>query len=182
MRVVQLGEQLELVATAHAPRRRRPLADAVHREHRRFCERRGIEGARRVRLVVLGEQRLAREAVQLIQDQLSREQLLAQPHRHGGDELSQPLRRDAEILLEEPLELEQRLVVEGDVVELLEREAPLGETVGDGAGRKTGVVTLAREALLLRRRDDLAVPHQAGGRIVVVRRDAENRRHQNCWR
>ena len=40
--------------------------------------------------------------------------------------------------------------------------------------RETGIVLLAREALLLRRRDDLAVLDQRGRAVVVERRDPEN--------
>ena len=55
MREVELANQLELRALADADRRRRPLADAVDGEHRGFGEGRRVEGAGRVRLVVLGE-------------------------------------------------------------------------------------------------------------------------------
>ena len=53
---VDLLEDLDIVAPADADRGRGPLADAVHRQERRFLERRRKERARRVRLVVLGIQ------------------------------------------------------------------------------------------------------------------------------
>jgi hypothetical protein len=40
---------------------------------------------------------------------------------------------------------------------------------------KPGVVLLPREALLLRSRDDLAVDDDRGGRVVVERRDSQDR-------
>ena len=44
-------------------------------------------------------------------------------------------------------------------------------------GRKTVVVLLACEAFFLRRRYDLAVNHQGRGRIVIKRRNSQNRCH-----
>ena len=49
----------DAVALADAPGRRRPLADAVGREDRGLLVGRGEEGARGVRLVVVGEDELA---------------------------------------------------------------------------------------------------------------------------
>ena len=56
-----------------------------------------------------------------LQDLPAGEELLPQPHGHRGGELPQPAGRHAEILLEQPLELEERLVVEADVVDGVER-------------------------------------------------------------
>src|SRR5262249_28758432 len=131
-----------------------------------------------VRLVMLGEEHLAREPVELPPDLAAREELLAQPHRHRGGELPQAARRHAEILLEQALELEEWLVVEADVVARVEREPPPLQAVADGVRGEAGVVSLAREALLLRGRDDLAVAHQARRRIVIEGGEAQNRGHQ----
>src|SRR5690606_39397959 len=74
----------------------------------------------------------------------------------------------------QPVELQERLVVERDPVEVGGLDPGAVEAVADGVPREVRVVLLAREALLLRRGDDLAVPQEAGGGVVVVRRDAEN--------
>src|SRR4029453_10755068 len=130
-------------------------------------------------LMMLGEEDLALETVEhrLVQEQAPREELVFQPDRHGGEERSKSARRDAEVLLEQALELEQRLVVEADVVELASRQARLTEAVGRGPSGKPGVVLLAGEALFLRGRNDLAVPHHAGGGVVVEGGEAEDGRH-----
>ena len=68
-----------------------------------------------------------------------------------------PLRRIGEVGLEQPLELDERLVVEDDVVDVVERDLAFAQAILDRVGREVGVVLLAREALFLRGRDDLAV-------------------------
>src|SRR5262249_27497774 len=65
-----------------------------------------------------------------------------------------------------------------DVVDRVEPDLSLLETVAHRVRRETGVVALAREPLLLRGRDDLAVAHQACRRIVIEGGEAENRGHQ----
>ena len=62
VRKLQLLRQLDLVAAPDAQRRRAPLADAVERQDGRFVERAREKRARRVALVVIGEdeRRLAR--------------------------------------------------------------------------------------------------------------------------
>src|SRR5206468_5942758 len=171
------GQELEVLAASDAVRRRRPLAHAVHGEDGGLREGRRVEGARGVRLVVLGEEDGALVAAERLADLVAREELLLGPHRHGRQEGAEPARRDAAVVLEQALELEQRLVVEADVVELFRPELPLREAVGDGVAREGGVVLLAREALLLRRRHDLAVADEARRRVVIVGRDAEDGRH-----
>ncbi len=88
----------------------------------------------------------------------------------------QPARRARDVGLEQPLELDERLLVEADVIDLRRRDAGFAQAVLDRLRRKRRVVLLAREALLLRRRDDAAVLDQAGGRIVVVGGDSEDAR------
>src|SRR5262249_14173868 len=53
----------------------------------------------------------------------------------------------------------------------------LGETVLQRVVRKLVIVLLACEPLFLSRRDDLAVHHQRGGRVVIERRNSENGSH-----
>src|SRR5438309_371175 len=83
-----------------------------------------------------------------------------------------PAWSECEIGLEEALELHEGLVVERDVAQVAERDAPFPETVADRFGREPGIVLLAIEPLLLRRRDDLAVAKKTRRAIVVESRDA----------
>ncbi len=181
-----LAQEPQAVPLADADRRRRPLADAVERQDRRLLEGRGVEGARRVRLVVLGEVDLLRladaAAVQGILDLGRDPQLLAQPQRQRHHGRAQPLRRHGQVGLEDAVELEQRLVVEDDPVEPSPFHSALGQAVAHGVGWEALVVLLAGEPFLLGGGDDAPAVHQAGGRVVVVATDAEQLHRQNCLR
>src|SRR5260221_7258357 len=98
-----------------SPRRRRPLADAVHGEEGRLAERRGKECRTRVRLVVLGEDYWPL-VVELARNEVGHPQFLIEPDRHGLDERGQPARTEGEMRLEDALELDERLVLEGNAV------------------------------------------------------------------
>ena len=78
------------------------------------------------------------------------------------------------ISLEDALELEERLVVEADEVDLVDGD-PLGvETERDGVARERRVALHAREPLLLGSGDDGAVLEQAGGAVVIESGDPED--------
>src|SRR5947208_3637897 len=126
---------------------------------------------------MLGEQHGPLVAAERFPDLVAREELLLEPDRHRGEKGAKPARGDAAVALEESFEFEERLVVEADVIELARRELPFAEAVGDRVLREGSVVLLAREALFLRRGHDLAVADEARRRVVVVGRDAEDRRH-----
>jgi len=133
-----------------------------------------------VRLVVLGEDVsplvLALEPAAYLARKV---QLFVEPEGHGGEKRPEPRGGEREVGLQQALELQKRLVVEPDVIELLRREPALFETVVDRVDRKAVVVLLPREPLLLGRGGDVAVDDQHGGRVVIERRDAENCRHGN---
>jgi len=100
--------------------------------------------------------------------------LSVEPDRHGRHEGSDPARREPEVGLEQALEFQKRLVVKGDMTQLLERHAALPQAVTHGVPREAGVMFPASEALFLRRGDDLSVSQKAGGAVVVVGRDTQN--------
>ena len=161
-----------------------PLADAVHGEHRGALERRRVVRARRVAEMVLGEQQplvpvdAALDGFQLLQERAALEQLVLHPHRQRGAERREAARRKGEIGLEQPLELEERLVVERDIVDLRGTRAGRLEARANRVVWEARVMLLAREALFLRRRGHLPVDQQRRGRVVVIGRDAEDF-HQN---
>ena len=176
---VDLLADAQPVAGTGAEGRGGPFADAVHGEHRRFLERGREKGRCRVREVVLGEQQALRreigiDALKLTRQELALEQLLLQPHRQRDAEGGETAGREREVGLEQPLEFEERLVVEHHVVELGQPAAGLGHTIGDRARGKAGVVLLAGEALLLGGRNDAPVNHDGGSAVVIERRDPED--------
>jgi len=63
-------------------------------------------------------------------------------------------------ILEDALELEERLVVERDVVEILCRDVPVVEAELDRVLREPRVMLPAGKALLLRGGQDFAVAHE----------------------
>ena len=109
-----------MVAAAEADGRGGPLADGVHGDDGGLVEGRGEEGAGGMALMMAGEEDLAGVASVQAPADLARDvQLLPQPDGDGLPEAGEPLRRVRGIGLEQPLELRQRLLVEGDVIELL---------------------------------------------------------------
>ena len=128
IRPVELAQQPDVVALAHADRGRGPLAHAVHGEDRGPVEGRRKERARRVRLVMLGVEDLALVA-QLPPQLLVEVELVLDPERPRHEERSKPLRRDAEVGLQDPLELEQGLVVKADEGQVADADAPGAKAV-----------------------------------------------------
>ena len=180
MREVQLLQHLQAVAAADPDAGGRPLADAVDGQHRGFLERRGEERARGVALMVLGEQELLLDVRagaagdQMLAQQALLEQLLLEPHRQRHAERAEALGRERQVGLEQALELQKRLVVEGDPIDLVEVDPPFLQAVRERVLGEGGIVLLAREPLLLGGGDELAVHQQRGRAVVVERRQAEN--------
>ena len=178
VRKVQLLGQRDAIAAAHPEARRRPLADAVNRQDRRLVERRREERAGRMRLVVLGKDEAPLIAAAERLAHLPREmQLPLDPQRQRLPERSEPAGRVGEIGLEQPLELEQRLVVEGDVIELVGADSAALEAERDRLRREAVVVLPPGETLFLRGGHDVPVHDQRRRRIVVERRDSQDGRH-----
>jgi hypothetical protein len=96
-----------------------------------------------------------------------------QPRGNGLHERREAPGCDGEVSLEDAIELEERLVIEGDAVERVHGDARLAQTSPDGVVREAGVVLHPAEALLLRGGHDLSIAQQARRGVVVVRRDSE---------
>ena len=122
----------------------------------------------------LSQSKSARELLQLVAQQLLLEQLLAQPQRHRHAEGAEAARREGEIGFEQPLEFQERLVVEHDVIDVVEPRSCRLQAIGDRVVRETGIVLLAREAFFLRRGHDAAVLDQRRGAVVIEGGNAEN--------
>ena len=179
VREVDLVRDVQLAPVADRERGGGPLAHAVHGQHRGALERRGIERARRVAQVVLGEDQLrlpvlVAQLLQLLEDGGALEQLVLHPQRQRLAERGEALGREREVGLEQPLELQERLVVEGDDVDVLRPRAGGREARLDRVVREAVVVLLAREALLLRGGEHLPVAQERRGAVVVVGGNAED--------
>src|ERR1700681_723374 len=139
-------------------------------------ERRPLElpGALLGRLFVFRPARLC----EFDADEIRHPQLFFQPDRHRFRERRKPRRCVIEVGFEQAIELENRFIVEADLIELLDGESSLFETELDGARREARIVFDASEALLLSCRDDLAVNDDARCGIVIERRDSEDSGHR----
>ena len=82
--------------------------------------------------------------------------------------------------LEQPLELQERLVVERDGLQVRVLQSGFGEYVSSRVDREVGIVPLAREPFFLGRSNDLPVDEERRGAVVVIRRYAENRRFHHA--
>jgi hypothetical protein len=107
-------------------------------------------------------------------EQVSLEQLLANPQRERHPERPQPARRQRKIVFQKPFELKKRLFVENRGIHFVLLQARRFQTVTHGVSRKPGIVLLAGKALLLRGGHNLAVPNEGGGAVVVESGDTEN--------
>ncbi len=141
----------------------------------RLLERGRKERAGGVRLVVRHEHVAALVVARETPIQLARGvELLLQPQGQSHQEELEAARRVGDVGLEDAVELEERLVVEGDQVELAGGDPAFLQAVVDGVLREVEVVLLAREALFLGGRDDAPVLDEAGGAVVVESGDSEN--------
>jgi hypothetical protein len=130
-------------------------------------------------LMMLGEQeparpvRTGREVVQLLCQQMLREQLFAQPQRQRHPERADAARRERKVGLQQPLELKEGFVVERDEIDLV-GAAGRRQAMLDRVARKVGVLLLAGEAFLLDGGDDLAVGDEGCRTVVIERGYAED--------
>ena len=172
---LQMVGEPKAIAGTEAVCRRTPLADAVEREDRRLVERAREEGARGVALMVIGEHDgHSSRTRQGLSQQAAHVELVPEPYRHRLREAQESARREGQVGLDQPVELHERLVVEGEVVEPLRREPRLGQAIRDRSGRKARVVLSPREPLFLRRGDGFAVDHERRRTVVIERRDTED--------
>src|SRR5436190_2442533 len=177
MRKGQLPKNGNVLVLAVCDGRRRPLANAVDRHDRRISEWRRIERARRMRQVMLWEinrRPAVPELRQMLVEEALHEQFFLDPDRYGGRKAQKAARGKPMIRFEQTLELQQRLVVERDGVEVLVFPTGLLQHVSSRVNWEGRVVTLPRESLFLSGCDNLAVDEKRRGAVVVVRRYSEN--------
>jgi hypothetical protein len=120
-----------------------------------------------VSLVVLGVQQLSRVSPEAGTNFALGVEALPHPQWSGMAEGAQSPRGDFEISLDEPLELQQRLFVEDDGVELRCRDASLGKAVPGRLTRKSFLSLHAGKTLFLGRRHDPFAGEQARRAVVI---------------
>jgi hypothetical protein len=103
---------------------------------------------------------------------------LVEPQGRRFEEGAEATRREGEVALEQSVQLQQWLLVEGHRAERLGPDPRSAQAEANGMGRKASVPLEAGEPLLLGCRHDLAVGQQAGGAIVIEGRDPENELRQ----
>ena len=107
------------------------------------------------------------EFLKLVAQQVLLKQFLLQPERDRHLEGAESARGKRDVGLQQPLEFEERLVVEHDVIELVGRNAGFCKAIGDGVVRKRGVMLSAGKTLLLRGGDDPAVIDQRCRAVMI---------------
>src|SRR5580704_6963210 len=114
------------------------------------------------------------EGAELAAQARTEKELVAQPDGHRPRERAQATRRDREIRLDQALELEERLLVVRDKVEIGRPDAGALQTERDGMSRIVGIVPEPRKPLFLSGRHDHPIVYERGRTIVIVRRDPED--------
>ena len=167
-----LVEEGEPASFAHADGVGRPLADAVGGERGGPLKRREEEGARGVGLVVRGVDHPL--LAEVLGEVPLEPELVGEPAGDGVGPGAEPLRRDAHHRVEHAPELEHRLLVEGDQVEVARRETGLREAGVDRVPGVAGVVLDPCEPLLLGGSHHASIHQQCGGTIVVEGGDSQD--------
>ena len=175
---LELPQDGELPAPAEADGGGGPFPHPVHREDGGLGKGRRIEGGGGVGQVVFREKDRGLAVSHLGQfflEQGAHQELFFDPHRHGHQKAPEPPGGKPVVGLQQALELEVGLVIEGHGAQVGEPQARLRHDIGQGIGREGGVVLLAGEPLLLGRGDDLAVHQEGGGAVVIKGGETENR-------
>ena len=73
-----------------------------------------------------------------------------------------------------PQEIGPAVLIDGDVLDIGERDARFPQTIGDRLRREAGPMLDATKSLLFRRRNERAVANERGGGIAVEGVETEN--------
>ena len=106
--------------------------------------------------------------LQLVLQQPLLKELLFEPERQRHAKGGEPSGRECQIGLDQPLELQKRLVVERDIVDIARLQPRELQAEFDRMRGETGIMLDAREALFLCRCDDFSVFDQGRSGIMVV--------------
>src|SRR6516162_4551759 len=177
---VDFLQHINAVISADPRTRGGPFSDTVDGEDQRLVEGRRIKGASRVASVMLGEQQLAvpvearRPRLEPLAKQVLLKQFLLEPQWQSHAERGKTAGREGEIGLEQPFELQKRLLVEHDIVKLVEGQGAFLEAIANRILRVARILFFAGKALFLRRGDNMAVLDQRRGTVMIKGGDPEN--------
>ncbi len=99
---------------------------------------------------------------------------LANPERDGHQERAPARRCIGQVTVQNPVKLQERLLIEGNKVQLASLDAAFAQTILHGVFGENRIMFFAGEAFLLRCGNDLAVAHQAGRAVVVKSGEAQD--------
>jgi hypothetical protein len=97
------------------------------------------------------------------------EKLFPQPEGQGFLQGIESLRRKLKACLEQAIELKHWFIVEDNEINVFKSGTRLCQAVSHGVPGKARIVLLPGKALFLRRGDNIAVPNQGCGTVVVER-------------
>ena len=171
-------DQADAIPFADTVGGRAPLADPVQGH-----DRRPVEGAREKRaggmaLMMIGEdQPGTRRPSQTAAQGPPHVQLVLEPQRHRQAKTAEPRRREGQVGLQQALELGQRFVIKGNIVQVLRRDSAFLQTIAESLRGECRIMLDPGEPLLLGRGDDPAVDHQSGGAVVIESGNPQDRGH-----
>jgi hypothetical protein len=157
----------DLGAAPHAPRRRGPFPDPVRSDDRGLLVRGNQKRAGRVGEVMLAVVDIF-VGSELFLNRLADAQLVEQPDGHAPYPVAIGQRPAGQNRLQDTVEFDQRLFVEGDVIHVGDGDTRLRQAVIHRMLGKIAVVLDAIEALLFRGCDQLAVANQRRTGIMVI--------------
>ncbi len=166
---------------ALADGQRGPLADAIGSQDRSAARRRGEEPRCRVRLVMAGEQDLRSRHAQLRRDDAAHPDFFTERVLDGVGKRPPGVRERSEGGGQDPIELPHAPFVENHGIKVGRLQPCVIETPFDRCERKCRIVLAARQTLFLDGANGHPVDHDRGGRVVVMRRDAENLHVNTGW-
>src|SRR5262249_29987750 len=140
---------------------------------------RRIKRGRRMRLMMLSKQHRGRllqrlDFIQFLKQKLLEEELFFHPNRHGHKKGPKAPRRKRRVCLKQPLELQQRFIIEDDVVQVRELRASFTQAISYGVHWKTWIVLFPRETFLLRCSHNFSITNKTGGAVVIERGNTQN--------
>jgi hypothetical protein len=168
MREFDLSNYLKLISLSDTEAVGSPLTNPIDRENSRVLVWRWIEGGPCVALMVLSEKYLTFVS-ELTLDRIRDPKLVFEPHRKRSRVRGEPLGSGCKVGLQEALKLEDRLIVESDVINVVDRQSLRLQTVLGRVLRKLWVMLLPGPPLLLRGGDDLPVSNETSRAIVIER-------------